>query len=416
MTAGRRKAAAAALRIADALADPAEVARALPADRMHTLGEGLAGTALLHSSLAEAVPGAAARARAHWQLAAEAIGEARPDGVYRGPGGLAASLLAGAGRLSREELPGDAVRDAVCWLSARTEAIAGRRWPDPAPGPGVCPWTVYDVMSGLSGTGRILLAAHGAGWAAEAAPGLAAAISALTRMVRGGTPDRPGWWLPAGHLPGPAAGHPEGAAVTGMAHGIAGPLALLALAETSGPPAPGRRAAVRAAADWLVAVREGGSWPPRAGATGTAPGRGTGSGRRDAWCYGAPGITRALALSSTALGDPRYARVAGLSLTALAERPVAAWDTDGPGLCHGSAGVLVCALRAGHRALAEKAAGLTLRLAAEAPSGPPGGPVSGGTGLGFLTGAAGTALALAQYAGLLPESPPVPWDCLLLTA
>ncbi|MFD4867519.1 lanthionine synthetase LanC family protein [Streptomyces sp. NPDC058412] len=411
MTADRRAAATTALRIADALADPVEVARGLPADRKHTLGEGLAGTALLHASLADAVPGAAARARAHWQLAAETLGDARPDGVYRGPGGLAASLLAGAGQVSRDELPDEAVRDAVRWLSARAEAIAGRRWPDAAPGSATCPWAVYDVVSGLSGTGRVLLAAYGTGWAAEAAPGLTAAMTTLTRTVLGGTPDRPGWWQPAGHLPGPAPGHPEGAAVTGMAHGIAGPLALLALAETTGPPMHGRRAAVRAAADWLVTVREGDSWPPRAAATGTAPG-----GRRDAWCYGAPGIARSLALASTALGDPQYARLADRTLTALAERPGTAWDTEGPGLCHGSAGVLVCALRAGHRALSESAAELTLRLSAGAPSGPPGGPAAGGTALGLLTGKAGTCLALAQYAGLLPESPPVPWDCLLLTA
>ncbi|MFF0215944.1 lanthionine synthetase LanC family protein [Streptomyces vinaceus] len=395
MNALREAAATAALRIADELADPFAVARALPVHRRHTLGEGLAGTALLHARLARAVPGAAARARAHWRLAAEALGPARPDGVYRGPGGLAASLLAGTGQQSRVDVPGEAVRDAVRWLSARTEAIAGLPWPGPAPGPGTCPRTVYDVMSGLSGTGRVLLAAHGAGLAAEAAPGLAVAQSTLTRMILGGTPDRPGWWQPPGQLPGPAPVHHEGASVTGMAHGIAGPLALLSLAETTGPPVPGRRAAVRAAADWLVAVQENASWPPRAGT-------GVGAGRRDAWCYGAPGIARALALASTALGDPQYARPADRALTALAGRPGTTWDTDGPGLCHGSAGVLVCALRAGHRSLAESAARLTLRLAAERPD------------LGFLGGAAGTALALAQYAGLLPQSSPVPWDCLLL--
>ncbi|MFE5694581.1 lanthionine synthetase LanC family protein [Streptomyces erythrochromogenes] len=418
MTAGREAAATTALRIADTLADPVEVARGLPADRRHTLCDGLAGTALLHALLAGAVPGAAARARAHWRLAAETLGDARPDGVYRGPGGLAASLLVGAERVSPVERPGDAaggaVRNAVRWLSARTEVIAGRPWPGPAPGSATCPWPVYDVMSGLSGTGRVLLAAYGAGAAAEAAPGLMAAQSALTRMVLGGTRDRPGWWQPSGHLPGPPPGHPEGAAVTGTAHGIAGPLALLALAETTGPPMDGRRTAVRAAADWLVTVQESASWPPRAGAP-DGSGAGGGSGRRDAWCYGTPGIARALALASTALGDPAYARLADLALTALAERPGTTWDTDGAGLCHGSAGVLVCALRAGHRPLAESAARLTLRLAPGPPAGPPGSSDAAGPGLGLLGGAAGTALALAQYAGLLPQSSRVPWDCLLLT-
>ncbi|MFF0549812.1 lanthionine synthetase LanC family protein [Streptomyces sp. NPDC004311] len=420
MSVVREAAATTALRIADALADPAEVARRLPADRRHTLGEGLAGTALLHALLAGTVPGAAARARAHWRLAAGTLGDAPPDGVWRGPGGLAASLLAGSAHVSAVEGDGDAgrdvVRDAVRWLSARAEVLAGRPWPGPAPGSATCPWTVYDVTSGLGGTGRVLLAAYRTGWADEAAPGLTAALSTLSRMVLCGTRDRPGWWQRPGHLPGRAPGRPEGSAVTGMAHGIAGPLALLALAETSGPPVDGRRAAVRAAADWLLTVREDLSWPARATATATAsrPGPGAGSGRRDAWCHGAPGIARALALASAALGDPAYAHVADLALTALAERPGTAWDTAGAGLCHGSAGVLMCAVRGGHRALADGAAELTLRLAPVPPPGPAGGPDAVGPGLGLLGGAAGTALALAQYAGLLPQSSPVPWDCLLL--
>ncbi|MEU6298111.1 lanthionine synthetase LanC family protein [Streptomyces erythrochromogenes] len=430
MTADRETAATVALRIADALADPVEVARTVPAERRHTLGDGLAGTGLMHALLAGAVPGAAARAREHWRLAAETLGDARPDGVYRGPGGLAAALLAGAGQVSRGEGPADAVRDGVQdgvrWLSARTEVLAGRPWPGRAPASAALPRTAYDVMSGLSGTGRVLLAAYGAGWATEAAPGLLAAQAALTRMVLGGTPDRPGWWQPAGHLPGRAVEQGEGAALTGAAHGIAGPLALLALGESTGPPVAGRREAVRAAADWLVSVQENGSWPPWATSAaagrsgpGPGPGPGRGFGRRDAWCYGSPGVARALALASTALGDPAYARVADLVLTALAGRPGTTWDTDGAGLCHGSAGVLVCALRAGHRSLVESAARLTLSLApgpATVRAGSPDAPTSGAASrCGFLGGAAGTALALAQYAGLLPQSSPVPWDCLLLT-
>ncbi|MEU8778073.1 lanthionine synthetase LanC family protein [Streptomyces sp. NPDC048606] len=413
MTADRRAAADVALRIADALADPVEVARALPPDRGHTLCDGLAGTALLHAALADAVPGSAARALAHWRLAAETLGAARPDGVYRGPGGLAASLTVGAGSVFRDEPPGDAVRDAVRWLAARAQALAARAEAleaHPWPGP------VHDVMSGLTGIGRVLLAAHGSGLAAESASGLTAALSTLTRMVLDGTPDRPGRWRPAGRWPGPVPGHPGGGAVTGMAHGIAGPLALLALAETTGPPLPGRRAAVRVAADWLVAVREGGSWPPRVTGAGAGSGSGPRNGRRDAWCYGAPGIARALGPASAALGDPAYARLADQVLTASAGRPAAGWDTVGPGLCHGSAGVLVCALRAGHRTLARSAARVTVDLAAEASRGPSGLPAAGGTGLGFLNGAAGTCLALAQYAGLLPRSLAVPWDCLLLNA
>ncbi len=89
------------------------------------------------------------------------------------------------------------------------------------------PWHVYDVITGLAGTGRVLLAAHQSGHAA-AEPGLLAALTTLTNHRAGSR--RPGWWLPADRHPAAVTAHPSGAATTGMAHGIAGPLALLATA------------------------------------------------------------------------------------------------------------------------------------------------------------------------------------------
>jgi hypothetical protein len=252
-------------------------------------------------------------------------------------------------------------------------------------------------------------------------------------MIDSGTDQRPGWLSPAREHPAPSSTPAAGSAVTGMAHGIAGPLALLAVAERAGRSVPGQRRALTNAADWLVRRHTEYSWPPWIDGdrlrSGTGP---VAAGRRDAWCYGAPGIARALELTASVLPGTDHARTARGALSALAARPADTWDTTGSGLCHGSAGVLQCALRAREPRLAGSAADHTVRLLREQPL-----PVAPRPNLpsteaprrhvpstavphrpedpGFLTGSAGAALALAHYAGLLPEDVAAPWDCLLST-
>jgi hypothetical protein len=94
-----------------------------------------------------------------------------------------------------------------------------------------------------------------------------------------------------------------------MAHGIAGPLALLSIASSAGWEVDGQTAAIRAAAQWLLTWQTPGTttWPPYI--TGRElddgpPAPAPAAGRRDAWCYGAPGIGRALTLAGHALPDP----------------------------------------------------------------------------------------------------------------
>jgi class I lanthipeptide synthase len=132
-------------------------------------------------------------------------------------------------------------------------------------------------------------------------------------------------------------------AITGMAHGIAGPLALLATAHTAGWSVAGQRTAIQGAAHWLLHWRTNATprWPPYV--IGDALDNDTAqptAGRRDAWCYGAPGIGRALTLAGRALADPRLTEAGDTAIASLAERPAELWDVEGPTLCHGHAGVL----------------------------------------------------------------------------
>ncbi|WP_326599033.1 lanthionine synthetase C family protein [Streptomyces sp. NBC_01803] len=415
-----------AVAVAHALLDPERVAAALTPQAAATLSDGLAGTALLHACLARTSPEFTTAAARHWEAAARLRGHAPPNGIHTGPGALAASLITGSAYLPDPASYHATTRKATAWLSARAQGLARhqkRRMDSGQPG---APWAVYDAIRGLAGIGRVLLTAHTAGYQKAAEPGLTAALTTLTALIQTRCGSRPGWWLPASDHPESVTVHPSGAATTGLAHGIAGPLALLSIAHTAGRTVPGQAEAIRTAAMWLLTWQEPtGSWSPCISGNDleNPPDPGTRrlpstSGRRNAWCYGTPGIGRALTLAGQALDDPDLCRVGRTAVAALAERAPARWDTEGPGLCYGSAGVLQAAAQIGCEATARRAAEYTAsHHDRQRPFGFP--HLERGTAHdnpGFLSGAAGTALALADYAGLLAPAPPASWGSLLLLA
>jgi len=404
------------LATAERLLDPADVLAAIPAGGA-SLARGLAGTALLHARLSHTDPIFEAAAVRHWSAAA-AHARQRSDssaGIYHSPGGLAASLIIGSAYLPDPGSQRAVTTRAARWLSAQALDLARGHRQRLHAGAACRSWAEYDTISGLAGIGRVLLAALTSGHD-TCEPGLTAALGTLTAMILTRHGNRPGWWLPpSGHPPG-ATARPSGAAATGMAHGIAGPLALLSMAQSAGWSVSGQRAAIRDAAQWLLHWRAGSSWPPRV--TGDELDTGVpapAAGRRDAWCYGAPGIGRALSLAGGALEDPRLAESGAAAITALASRLAEHWDVDGPTLCHGHAGVLQCAATIQPTTADRAAAAVNTAFspqhafgfqhihkdaAADEP--------------GLLTGAAGVALALADH-GQIP-APPVPtrWDAVLL--
>ncbi|MHA4818943.1 lanthionine synthetase C family protein [Streptomyces aculeolatus] len=414
MTPLQTRAAETARRLAHALRDPEYVTTRVSPRAAPTLCYGLAGTALLHACLAQADPGAEAAAIAHWDQAHNLTAQAPPDGIHTGPGALAASLVIGTGYLPGTPYDKPLPR-ATRWLSARACALAQHHHQRSALGEGT-PWAVYDAIKGLAGIGRVLLAAHLRGYGTEADPGLRATLKALTHMILTPHAARPGWWLPAAEHPPTVHVHPSGAATTGLAHGIAGPLATLAIAHTADHTCPGQADAIHTAATWLQNWQEqDGSWPPYVSGNDLDTGSPTRHtpGRRDAWCYGTPGISRALTLAADTLKESTLAHASRRALATMGERPPTQWDTEGPALCHGTAGVLLSAARTGSDAVARQAAEhLVASYALQHLSGQPINAVLGEPG--FLTGAAGAALALADYSGLIPTDRPAAWDCLML--
>lgn len=407
-----------ALEIAQRLLDPIDVLAATPGDA--SLGSGLAGTALLHARLSAADRIFAAAAARHWTAAA-IHAQHRAGGIYTGPGALATSLIIAVPYLPDPSPHHDVAARGAAWLSKRAVDISTQHQQRASAGATGTPWQVYDAVTGLSGIGRVLLAALANGHD-HAEPGLTAALTALTTMINNpGDGTRPGWWLPPDGHPAGVAVHPSGAATTGMAHGIAGVLALLSAARSAGWAVSGQTAAIGQAACWLLRWRDprSGSWPPYV--SGDELDQATQDpatpGRRDAWCYGAPGIGAALALAGRALADPALARTGKVAVAALADRPAQTWDVTGPTLCHGYAGVLQTARLTGTHATTTQAAD------AIAASFDPSLPFAVPHHLndrhhdnrpGFLTGAAGVALALADYAQLPALPVTTAWDATLL--
>ncbi|ADP78957.1 lanthionine synthetase C family protein [Pseudofrankia inefficax] len=407
------------LAVAERLLRPETVTEALAAGAAGSLADGLPGTALLHARLAVLHPDFTSAAADHWTHAArQTPRDANHLGVFHAGAGLAASLIIGVPYLPDPASYATSTTRATHWLSAQAVALAEHHRAALVHGSVSTPWHIYDVITGLAGAGRVLLAAHQSGHAA-AEPGLLAALTTLARLINQPAGSRPGWWLPADRHPAAVNAHPSGAATTGMAHGIAGPLALLAIGHQAGCTVPGQRDAITQAAAWLLRWRDErtGTWPPHITGDELDAGRADPPvGRADAWCYGIPGISRALTLAGQAGQESTTQDATRDALRALADRP-GRWDVDGPTLCHGHAGVLRTAHAMHHPVLARQAA------TAVADAFDPThrfcfAHVAGSTATdrpGFLTGAAGTALALAEHAAFpVSHDLHTAWDALLL--
>jgi hypothetical protein len=412
-----------ALAIAERLLRPEAVLAAVSGAERASLAHGLAGTALLHGRLATVDPVFRAAAGRHWEAAASHARwhHAAGAGIFTtGGGGLAASLIIGAGYLPDPAVRHEHAAQAAAWLSEQAQRISGDLAQRRSAGDPCTPRNAYDVINGLAGIGRVLLAAVTASYPG-AEPGLVAALEAMATMIATSQGSRPGWWLPASMHPPSAKAGPSGSAATGVAHGIAGPLAFLAAASTSGWAVPGQEDAIRHAAAWVLGWKAERTWQWPTSISGAELDAGTArlTGRQDAWCYGTPGIGAALALAGQALDDDALTRAGDAALASLASRPASAWDADGPTLCHGHAGVLQCAAGRNPGIAASAAATVTVTVTTAFDATRPFAlPHTDGDAVedrpGFLTGAAGAALALAEHGRLPSPAVPARWDCVLL--
>jgi len=263
----------------------------------------------------------------------------------------------------------------------------------------------YDLLRGLTGLGALLL---------RRAPDSDEMRGVLEYLVRLTEPIPssdgqvlPGWWVwhaPV-HLGAPT---PGGHANAGLAHGITGPLALLALAKRHSITVNGHEEAMARICRWLDRIRHsdhhGTRWPRWVTKTTAVPT----SPATPSWCYGAPGLARAQQLAAIALGDVDRKRMAERALLYCLADPHQLNQLTNRGLCHGVGGLIRIVQRVAQDAeepstFIDRLPQLNERFLSLGPS----------AETGFLEGAAGAVLSFqnADAAETLVGD----WDaCLLL--
>ncbi|MFE0654581.1 lanthionine synthetase C family protein [Streptomyces sp. NPDC059534] len=373
------------------------------------LGNGLAGDALLHMVTAQAHgTWAAARVAVQAMTAQPLTAHPQQASLYRGVPAAAYTLHFAQPASSRTLAKLD--EEAASIIATRLET-AQRRMDSGRPPQ----MAEYDLISGLTGLGAYLLQRRH-DTALEAV--LHYLVRLLTEPLTLAGHQVPGWWT----CDGPR-GVPDdntfrtGHANYGIAHGMPGPLALLALSSRAGINVTGQDRAIDTAIDFLTTWAQptaGGTigWPEllplhdflRGPVSGAAPGR-------PSWCYGAPGIARALQLAGLARRNKSVRQFAEHAVLGAITDARQLSELEDITLCHGWAGLLLTCDRiasdAQSPALARALPALRERLHThlvrhEIPK-----------GAGLLTGSAGVLLTLHTLS--TPRPADVGWEtCLLL--
>ncbi|MBT2420750.1 lanthionine synthetase C family protein [Streptomyces sp. ISL-22] len=409
--------------VAEQLADP-HSALLGPAARRQHLAHGLPGIALLHIERAAVGLGP-------WQCAHDWLAATSREPLTSGPDShpfYGAPAFAHALTCAADHLPG-AYQRALATLDRQMTADVHRRLDaahhrmDAGRLPALAE---FDTIRGLTGYGTHLLRRS------PSAPALRAVLDYCVRLTQPITYDGetlPGWWTDTGPSGRPDDRFPGGHANSGMAHGIGGVLALLALAARHGTFVDGHDEALGRILAWLDHWQEDTGRGPTCPYWITRDELRTGllapsSPRRPSWCYGTAGLARAQQLAALALGDIGRQVDAETALVAALTDPAQLKATTDNGLCHGFAGLAHVAARAADDAhpstVGQLRGAIPALLAAVHPPGTD--PVLAATtliqdeerGPGLLNGAAGIALALLPPSTTAP--PRSAWDACLLIA
>jgi hypothetical protein len=402
-----------AVAAATAIAERLLIPCAIPAsrDRHHStpqsLANGAAGVALLHIERASVGQGDWTTVHAWLSAAAEGSDlSAGPNAcLYFGVPALAFVTHAAGEHTGKYQRVLATLHTATTTLT-RTRLDQAHARIDRGDRPALAE---FDLLRGLTGLGAYHLRCdphH------QVTADVLAYLVRLTEPLPRRADGLPGWWTDLGPTGNALSG---GHGNFGMAHGIAGPLALLSLALRRRMVVDGHIDAITRICTWLDAWRQDhpeGTWWPR---TVTLEEVETGRTRQPgpgqpSWCYGTPGLARAQQLAGLATDDAARQRTAETALLGcLSEAEPLARIIDS-GLCHGFAGLLHTAWRMASDAATPDIAAhlpwLTVRLLARLRSSP--------QGMAFLEGGAGAALVL--HTAATDTVPSSHWDACLLLA
>jgi len=304
-----------------------------------SLWQGDAGTALLHCELAANSEGSRATAHA-WitAIASHRISANPASGMFAGAPAIAFVLSAA----------GDRYPDELDLLLKHTVDVAHHRLDiahERIHSGKTATFAEFDVLRGLTGIGRLLLRCRPGD---DATARILEYLVALTKPITIDGCRRPGWWV--GHDPDPVLPTPAGHDNLGLAHGIAGPLALLAIAHREGITVDGQTEAIEFISQHITTqtIHNGQIWwwPQWVTGEGTHPH--TVHPPRPSWCYGTPGIARALQMGAIATGDTPTRRLAEDAAISAVTAAGSLNQLTESGLCHGWAGTYLTTWHIAH--------------------------------------------------------------------
>lgn len=328
-----------------------------------------------------------------------------PDGLYNGLSGIAlASQLLGRGGTRYVRLQSQLDKELFETLSY---APVNR-----VPNPEHNSWQNYDIITGSSGICRYLLDRY---HDPSLQPLLNDMLDALILRSRA-IETIQGYLVGPDDLPSDyhREKFPAGYVDLGLAHGVPGPLSILAISLQLGLRRPGIEQAIDRMADWLWSNRlDDFTWSMGKGRERVTHSHAS----HAAWCYGAVGVASSLLLAGEALHRPDLTQKAIATLEGIAQK--SAGGMRSPIICHGTAGVLQVTLRFLNRITNPTLAEFAARLATDLmQSYRPDRPVcfsdTEDSALvdspAFLDGAAGIGLVLLAGSTQITPS----WDQLLL--
>ncbi|QBD82872.1 lanthionine synthetase [Ktedonosporobacter rubrisoli] len=316
-----------------------------------SLSSGFGSTALLFLFLARSFPEQnwEYMARDHLRLAAEHTRQQplMQPGLFGGSSGLASVVALFAQDDRRYQRTAHILNERVAQQVLQTQWRRGQA-------SGVAD-ADYDIITGAAGIlGYLSTLDQSAKYTQEAIQQLLGYLIWLAERDEAHGYER--WFLPPELYPTELQqkSYPDGYFNCGLAHGIPGPLAALSAAWHAGHRVPGQQAAIRSLVRWIIdhqlRASWGISWPAgvplrqsysRSEWSMLPP-------SRDAWCYGSPGISRALWLAGTALDDTDLCHRALEAIESVLQRSITMRRIDSVTFCHGVAGQLAICLRFAH--------------------------------------------------------------------
>ncbi|WP_236588223.1 lanthionine synthetase C family protein [Tumebacillus amylolyticus] len=209
--------------------------------------------------------------------------------------------------------------------------------------------TDYDLMGGMTGVGRYLLAFRDEPQLQPVLEGVIRYLIALS-----GEKEVEGQLVPMWHISSDnqflaieREFFKQGMCNAGLSHGIAGPMGVLALAKLHGVETTGQDTAIRRYAEWLVEQKledeYGPYWPGRIPMEVVSNGWEEGKvvPPNESWCYGGPSIARQLWFAGMALGETAWQELA-MEVAVASYKRTQNWNEktglSSPNFCHGVAG------------------------------------------------------------------------------